>query len=94
MNKTRMTTAIIAATMSITTAAGATTTHSPLPLPKWMTTPCAQEDSYNCFWDAGSRGNHAGYSFFVRLMPARTGTARTYCVFYPAHPSKDYCDRP
>lgn len=28
--------------------------------------PCASEDSPGpCFWDAGRRGNHRGYSFWV-----------------------------
>lgn len=26
-------------------------------------TPCAYEDSVNCWWDSGSRGNHRGHSF-------------------------------
>lgn len=28
-----------------------------------FTTPCATEDSDNCYWDANSRGNHSGQSF-------------------------------
>ncbi|GAA0946025.1 hypothetical protein [Actinocorallia libanotica] len=27
--------------------------------------PCASEDSVNCFWDAGRRGNGKGFSFWV-----------------------------
>ncbi|AWY07635.1 hypothetical protein SEA_YOSIF_71 [Streptomyces phage Yosif] len=27
--------------------------------------PCALEDSVDCFWDAGRRGNGKGYSFWV-----------------------------
>lgn len=30
----------------------------------WMTTPCEQEDSTNCYWDAQSFGNNAGHSFY------------------------------
>ncbi len=34
--------------------------------PAMPTKPCAQEDSRGpCFWDAGRRGNHRGYSFWV-----------------------------
>jgi hypothetical protein len=29
-----------------------------------VTTPCAQEDSINCFWDAGNAGNGVGHSFY------------------------------
>jgi hypothetical protein len=28
-----------------------------------LTTPCAVEDSNNCYWDASTRGNQQGYSF-------------------------------
>lgn len=28
-----------------------------------LTTPCATEDSANCYWDASSRGNGMGTSF-------------------------------
>lgn len=34
------------------------------PVPVWMTTPCAQEDSSNCYWDAGAAGDHRGHSFY------------------------------
>jgi hypothetical protein len=33
-------------------------------MPKWTQTPCKVEDSSNCFWDSGERGNHSGHSFF------------------------------
>ena len=32
--------------------------------PVWMTTPCAYEDSSNCFWDAGAAGDQHGHSFY------------------------------
>lgn len=28
-----------------------------------LSTPCAMEDSANCYWDAASRGNGEGTSF-------------------------------
>jgi hypothetical protein len=30
-----------------------------------LTTPCAEEDSTNCLWDAETRGNGEGRSFLV-----------------------------
>lgn len=30
----------------------------------FMTTPCAMEDSINCYWDASVRGNGQGHSFY------------------------------
>lgn len=30
-----------------------------------LTTPCAQEDSDNCYWNAATRGNGVGNSFVV-----------------------------
>lgn len=35
------------------------------PTPKFMTTPCAFEDSVNCYWDASKHGNGEGHSFFA-----------------------------
>jgi hypothetical protein len=37
---------------------------APAHLEKWMTTPCALEDSPNCFWDASEAGNGKGHSFY------------------------------
>jgi hypothetical protein len=35
------------------------------PSPRWLTRPCAYEDSVNCYWDAGEAGNGSGHSFFA-----------------------------
>lgn len=61
-------------------------------VPRWMTRPCATEDSVNCYWDAHARGNGTGHSFYVREFP---GSARMVCVTYvgtryAAH--HDYCE--
>lgn len=41
-------------------AAGHVRRHVTLPTPS-----CATEDSVSCYWDAGRRGNHRGYSFWT-----------------------------
>lgn len=41
----------------------------PMAVPRWMTRPCAEEDSVNCYWDAQTMGNGRGHSFYVRRMP-------------------------
>lgn len=58
------------------------------PLPRWMTTPCPTEDSWNCYWHAT---NPTGRSFFVRRMPH---TDRL-CYLYARHsdPRTDQCIR-
>ena len=62
-------------------------------IPRWMTRPCAEEDSANCYWDAHTRGNLHGRSFYARRMP-HTGRV---CLFY-VHRSdarvSDQCYRP
>ena len=61
-------------------------------MPKWMHRPCPEEDSVNCFWDAGSRGNGVGHSFYVRQFP---GKAKMVCVMYvkPRDARRwDYCE--
>jgi hypothetical protein len=45
-------------------------------MPRWSQVPCPTEDSRNCFWDAGERGNHKGHSFFA--IPV----GRTTCLVY------------
>ncbi len=47
------------------------------PTPFWFRTPCYYEDSVNCYWDAGRRGNGVGQSFYIRDMPGPTT-----CLFY------------
>ena len=53
---------------------------APMSVPKWMTRPCAQEDSVNCYWDARTRGTGHGRSFYARLMPHTHG--KVVCIFY------------
>lgn len=36
----------------------------PANLPAYMTTPCAWEDSVDCYWDASEQGNGKGHSFY------------------------------
>jgi len=43
-----------------------------------MSTPCATEDSANCYWDAQSRGNGRGHSFISLRL---TDGAEPYIVF-------------
>lgn len=38
---------------------------APAHVAKWMTTPCAAEDSSNCYWDAGSTHNGHGHSWYA-----------------------------
>lgn len=35
------------------------------PAGKVTLSPCSQEDSDNCYWDAAHRGNHQGTSFIT-----------------------------
>lgn len=58
-------------------------------LPYWERTPCRQEGSVNCYWNAAQQGNGHGWSYFVRQVP---GSRRMVCVFYSRHPSYDYCE--
>lgn len=52
----------------------------PMAVPKWMTRPCAEEDSVNCYWDAQAMGNGHGHSFYIRRMPGDiTGLT---CIVY------------
>lgn len=63
-----------------------------MPKATWMTHPCAYEDSVNCFWNAGTSGNHRGHSFYVREVPGR---AHIICVMYVTHRDQkrwDYCE--
>lgn len=64
---------IVAAVATIAPTA-AQATHSQ---PAWMTTPCAQEDSSDCYWDASKAGNGVGHSFYA----VRTAHGRV-CVLY------------
>lgn len=57
----------------------------------WMSAPCVTEDSVNCQWNAHTRGDGSGHSFYVRELPGR---ARMVCVFYVSARyarTHDYC---
>lgn len=90
-------TAIVAGTFAATHAdaapAAPSTTHRAAPaMPAWALRPCPEEDSVNCRWDAGDRGNHRGHSFIVRKVP---GAAGMVCVFYVKRADArrwDYCE--
>lgn len=66
--------AILASAIVTTGAAGA---DSPAPIARaaWMRTPCATEDSVDCYWRAPRA---SGHSFYARQLP---GTSRV-CHFY------------
>lgn len=51
-----------------------------MPTPKWMTTPCAYEDSPNCFWNAEVAGNGDGHSFYS--IQAKVGRRWMQCTIY------------
>jgi hypothetical protein len=61
-------------------------------LARWMTRPCATDDSVNCYWNAKLQGNSHGHSFYVRRMPGDiTGLV---CRFYVNHryaANHDHC---
>lgn len=76
---------ILSATIIAATAAVAIGTPAQASAPKpflhgalaeAVTTPCIQEDSINCFWNAGKAGNGRGHSF----VSVRVGD--TDCVIY------------
>lgn len=56
----------------------AATASSPTPPARtvWMKTPCAQEDSTNCYWNAREQGDGRGHSFYA---VTRSGIS---CHFY------------
>ena len=35
------------------------------PSPWWLSRPCPNEDSVNCYWDAETAGDGEGHSFFA-----------------------------
>ena len=55
-------------------------------LPAWLTTPCAEEDSTDCYWDAQSAGNGEGESFYA--ISLRRGSV---CVIYWHDRAGSYC---
>jgi len=42
-------------------------------VPRWMTRPCATEDSVNCYWNARRAGNGQGRSFYAHVLPHTHG---------------------
>jgi hypothetical protein len=55
---------LIATASMLLAGAGMTlNTSPPLPDNAIVLTPCEQEDSANCYWDAGTSGNGVGTSF-------------------------------
>lgn len=59
--------------------------------------PCPQEDSFNCYWDAGSRGNDIGHSFYAIRMPGPRKVGGQVCVIYWQRSFGrhwNYCDGP
>lgn len=50
-----------------------------------VTTPCADEDSINCYWDAHLQGNGYGHSFYSVRVGGLTPTGhriRRDCIIY------------
>ena len=60
---------------------------NPPPRAHWMRTPCAQEDSTNCAWNANLNGlGNGGHSFYVVRRPLEGPHGRVIgrvdCVYY------------
>jgi hypothetical protein len=90
----RIAAATLAAAMLTTGTATATATvmhHHRPHLPYWMSRPCAEEGSDNCYWNAHESGNGYGWSYFVRRMPELSHGHHVACIFYSRHPHSDYC---
>jgi hypothetical protein len=81
--------AIFAGSFVVGYVASATTTQGKLP--SSMNHPCKEEDSWNCFWDAGARGNKKGHSFVVRAMPSQN----LVCWMYNKKADRhwDHCEK-
>lgn len=76
----------------VTMSADGGSLHRPA-LPKWMTRPCATEDSLNCYWNAKLQGNGKGKSFYVRRMPHTGKRHPLVCIHYVKHSDYDQCWR-
>lgn len=76
-----LTAAIVAAGLTVTASPAVAQTRgqdaygvhhtAPMAVPVWMTHPCPEEDSTDCYWHAQTRGNGHGASFYaarVRLL--------------------------
>jgi hypothetical protein len=58
-----------------------------------MRTPCVEEDSVNCYWNAREQGDGRGHSFYNRRLP---GSGKV-CLFYVNRDyarKHDHCSRP
>ena len=62
MNKTTLHTQLLIATLAVSTLAAGATLGVAITRPAVLP-PCAEEDSTNCFWDAGTSGNGIGTDF-------------------------------
>jgi hypothetical protein len=58
------TAAITAGTLSTPAVAAVTEPFLRGAVSDMVTRPCPQEDSINCYWNAGSSGNGEGHSFY------------------------------
>lgn len=79
-----LTVALAAVLVTIVPASGAGQS------PKWLTTPCQQEDSTNCYWDASKSGNGVGHSYYAVKVGHKT------CVLYWGDryaKRHNYCER-
>jgi hypothetical protein len=63
--------AVTAPTAVATTTAGALPARTAA-----MRTPCAEEDSTDCAWNAHTRGNGRGYSFYAFTFRLRSASGR------------------
>lgn len=74
-------------TIGLSGTASATITKEPVdaPVQRWQVKPCAQENSFNdCYWDAKSRGNGEGSSFYAIRIPQ----CRAVLVYWDNRPNK------
>lgn len=81
--------AVACAVIALAAPAVSAETTAPPARTHWMRTPCAQEDSLDCQWNAGTSGNGAGHSFYrvkraVVNAHGRT-VGRVVCVYYVTH---------
>lgn len=83
--------ALIAAlfTLNMGVALASTADTNSTPTPRFMRVACAQEDSSNCYWNAGESGNGEGHSFFsirvgdkdcIRYWDAKFNRKHGFCV--------------
>ncbi|MFT3872640.1 MAG: hypothetical protein QM714_08335 [Nocardioides sp.] len=70
-------------------SAGVAPEPNPPRTPWWMRTPCAYEDSANCYWNAGEQGDGQGHSFYVRKFPHRTCWMYVQRAYAKKH---DHCE--